>query len=478
MTFAEQSVFGTVGGRKTFSNTFAQVYEGKKYNQHPFDRKIVDGKQINIESKETVIANSDSTLLSCQSSTEMISPYTYDAVITDPPYAGNVNYAELADFFYVWLKITLQNTYSAFAPEYVPKNEEIIENKTRGKSAKDYKKGLAAVFAQAYRQLNHDGVMAFTFHHAETSAWEALLEALCESGYYLEAVYPIQGEAENSMHLMANDAISYDLIHVCRKNDSNEVTTTRAWAGIRQEIRRRAREEARLIESGRYGKESLSAADIAILLIGKCLEQYSRHYGAVVDHEDKPVPIHRALAEIRMMVDQIISHERPLPQELENIDVPSYIFFTTLCRQREIKSDDISKSTRGMMSIDELKKCGLLIKGREKRGRSFEIKQPLERLNDLKEKFQSSAITAQTDLFAETEEAILPADLLLVDCVQLLLGLAEAGENALPWLEKLRGLKPQIRAALQYLQDQNKSYAASANKILGLIDERTLFSKS
>ncbi|OPZ64118.1 MAG: hypothetical protein BWY83_03261 [bacterium ADurb.Bin478] len=371
----------------------------------------------------------------------------------------------------------LKKDYAHFAPEITPKSEEIIENPTRKKTSKDYQDGLCDVFKESHRHLDDDGLLVFTFHHAEDSAWEALLNALCNAGFYIEAVYPIHGESESSLHLMDKDAISYDLIHVCRKRPQTEQVDTRSWAGIRQEIRRRAREEARLIESGRYGKERLSPADITILLIGKCLELYSRHFGGIVDHEDQPVPIHRALAEIRMLVDQILSRERPLPPELETIDIPSYIYFTALCRQREIKSDDISKSMRGMISVEELKKAGLIIKGREKRGRSFEVKQPLERLNELKEKFSRQAVTAQMDLFAESEDAELPGDLLLVDCVHLLLGLAEAGENVLPWLERLRGLRPRLRAALVFLREQNKNFISSIDKILGLVDERTLFSK-
>ena len=58
--------------------------------------------------------------------------------ITDPPYVGNVNYAELADFFYVWVRLGLKNRYPYFAPEYSPKSEEIIENRIRGKSTDDF----------------------------------------------------------------------------------------------------------------------------------------------------------------------------------------------------------------------------------------------------------------------------------------------------------------------------------------------------
>jgi hypothetical protein len=93
---------------------------------------------------------------------------------------------------------------------------------------------------------------------------------------------------------MNNEAISYDLIHVCKKRTA-EAIRSRSWAGVRQEIRQRAREEITLIESGRYGNEKLSPSDVNILLIGKCLELYSKHYGAIVDYQDQPVPLHEAL---------------------------------------------------------------------------------------------------------------------------------------------------------------------------------------
>src|SRR5205823_2057979 len=111
--------------------------------------------------------------------------------------------------------------------------------------------------------------------------------------------------------------------------DPNAPVSQRSWAGIRQAIRQRARDEIRAIESGRYGNEPLSPADVNIILIGKCLELYSKHYGKIVDHEDNPMPLHAALEEIRMLVDQLTSAEQELPSELEDIDPPSYIYLSS-----------------------------------------------------------------------------------------------------------------------------------------------------
>ena len=477
LTFGEQNVYGTISGSKTFTNCWEKIKEGKSYNWETFDREIEDNKQVDIRNSEQIRPTQNEALLLSQSSSSIDTTSLVDEVITDPPYAGNVNYSELADFFYVWLRLGLKDKYPHFSPELTPKAEEVIENKTRGKSAIDFKDGLKAVFDEASRISKEDASLIFTFHHAEDSAWEALLDAVCGAGYFVEAVYPIHGEAENSLHLMNNESISYDLIHVCRKRPKNKTIQTRSWSGIRQEIRQRAREEVRLIESGRYGNEPLSPSDINILLIGKCLELYSKHYSAVIDFEDKPVPLRKALEEIKVLVDQLISKDHPLPTELQDVDTESYIYFTALCTNREISRDDVSKSTRGIIQPSILREKGLLVNGREARGRTFEVKQPLERLNELKQKFHFETLTEQPTLFPLEDRITLPEGILFVDCVHLLLGMVEAGENVLPWMDKLRGFRPQIRAAMEYLSKRNKNFEPAATKIIALMDERTLFTK-
>lgn len=475
MTPCENSVWGMRDIRGTYENMFERVAVGVGHKTEMFDLDLKKGRSIEIKSQET-ISNGVATLHNGDSRQVLESlKQDADIVITDPPYAGNVNYSELADFFYVWLRLGLADKYSAFKPEYAPKSTEIVENRTRGLSDESFRGGIEAVFNKAKAILKDEGVVAFTYHHAEDRKWVDLCDAIFKAGFIIECVYPVHGEKETSLNLQDNDAISYDLIHVCKKRPVGVETEKRSWAGIRQEIRRKAREEATLIQSGRYGNEPLSPADANILLIGKCLELYSRHYGAVVDHEDKPVPLRKALEEIKMMVDQIVTKEEPLPTELADIDIPSYIYFTSLCNRREISGDDLSKSTRGIVETSVLRDCGLLVKGRQKGGRAFEVKRPAERLNDLKSAFKNGMDDKQGNMFGEVVQAVLPKGTIFADCIQLLLGLSESGENLLPWLEKFRGLRPQVRAAMEYMAKRNKNFAPSAQKVLALIDEKTLF---
>ena len=144
---------------------------------------------------------------------------------------------------------------------------------------------------------------------------------------------------------------------------------------------------------------------------------------------------------------------------------------------KEITADELSKGTRGIIETSVLKDCGLVIKGRQNRGRSFEVKLPVERVNELKSKFHDN-ISLQSELFnSEPSAALLPGTN-FVDYVHYLIALAELGENVRPWLEKFSGMRPQIRAALDYLLNHPKvSFKESVRKVLGLMDERTLFTK-
>jgi len=465
-TSCESTVWGADTGMGSFNTYMDAIFKGKEYSQKAWDYyKSGDGNN--------KIANDNlkgRPELLCFSSARLSGSGTYDIVITDPPYAGNVNYSELADYFYVWLRLLLSKTYSHFSPEATPKIEEIIENPTRGKTVKDYEDGLTEVWQKCNQKLIDNGVMVFTFHHAEGSAWESLLESLCNAGFVIEAIYPIHGESESSLHLQDKQAISYDLIHVCKKRNGNGATKKRSWAGVRQEIRKRAREEIQMIEAGRYGSEKLAPADLNIILIGKCLELYSKHYGAIVDHNGEVVPIKQALSAIKMMVEQLVNTQNPLPSELEHIDTISYVYLACLCDRLEIQSDEVSKTVKGLLEVSDLMKAGIMRKGRAKRGRTYEVKNPDERYKDLSALFmKKSRLFDQTVLFPEMEEEKFD-NVALINVVHYLMGLADASENLVPWINEFSPVMPQVRVALEYLKGRNPTFQEPINKILSLVE--------
>jgi putative DNA methylase len=449
ITACESNVWGIVHGYGAFVQNSVKLLEGKQ--------DAVGSKSIDLFSR---------------SATEIPTCPVFH-VITDPPYVGNVNYAELADFFYVWLRLALKESYPHFSPEYTPKLEEIGENSVRKKSRKDFFTDLTAVFHGISEQLPDEGLLTFTFHHTdqEGKVWEGLLEALCEKGFEVIAVYPIHAESETSLHLMNKENISYDLIHVCRKR--NDDPRSRSWAGVRQEVRRKAREELQAIERGRYGNQPLPEPDVRLICIGKCLELYSAHYGKVLDHEHKPLPLHKALQDISAIVDQLVTKDRPLPSELEAVEGLSYVWLRVLAPIRnEVMMDAVSKAARAMqVSLDDLKEAGLVVRGRTGRGRTYEVKQPGQRLGELLAQYQPGLKlrTTQGELFTSEGQTIF-YDIPLVDLIHLVIGLAQAGESVVPWLERYAGLRNQLAAALRYVRDIRADWKEPIGRVLALIE--------
>jgi len=461
-TICEQNVWGTVSGNNTFLSRMEMLETGLEFKQ-----TWPEGK--NESSLDPVPSDIEAILLAVSSAQAAI-PIKPDIIITDPPYVGNVNYAELADFFHVWLRLVLKDNYPCFAPEFTPKGEEIVENRERGKSKADFYAGLSAVFTRMHSELPAHGLLVFTFHHAdqEGTVWEGLLQALCDTGFEIAAIYPVHAEREASLHLMDKENISYDLVHVCRKR--KEDPTSRSWAGIRQEVRRLARSELAAIEAGRYGNKPLPEPDVRLICIGKCLVLYSAHYDKVLDHEGKTYPLHKALQDISSIVDQLVTRERPLPPELEEVDSFTYAWLRLLAEhRREVNVDKISKSTRALqVSTEDLKKAGLIVRGRTGRGRTYEVKQPRERLEDVLDILRTKTGERQEEMF----EGELPSNdqVLLVDLLHALIALSEAGESVLPWIERFDARRSEILAGLRHVRQLRSDWEGAIDRVINVME--------
>ena len=477
-TVAENNVFGLPEiAMGSFRSRFALLIEGIKYRLSCWDFRDSGNKERRKKILTDRLCVSESDLL-CDNSAA-VELQAVDTVITDPPYVGNVNYAELADFYYVWQRLALKDTYTWFAPEYTPKNEEVIENRIRGKSRDDFYNRLTETFHRIHAQLPDDRLLVFTFHHSDQAGtvWEGLLQSLCDTGFEIAAVYPIHAEAESSLHLRDKESVTYDLIHVCRKRRENP--SDRSWAGVRQEVRRRARAELAAIEAGRYGNRPLPEPDVRLVCIGKCLELYSAHYNRVLDHEGHPLPLHQALQDIGAIVDQLVTRERPLPPELEDIDALSYAWLRLLMPVRgEVSVDKVSKGLRAMqVNTEELKRAGLIIRGRTGRGRTYEVKQPRDRLEDARKRLQKAyEQTVQSVLFQD-DPALAPTTAPLVDLLHALIALADAGEPVLPLLERFPSSHAVLRAGCRFLRDERADWATAIDRVLAVIEGTPLFDR-
>jgi putative DNA methylase len=311
LTPVEANCYSTTKGRGAFTAFVELVIEGKEYCRSPFER-IIDGKskqKVTFHTKiEGKIAKNYSdfndganVFLQCGSSESLPVPNSsVDAVITDPPYFGNVMYSELSNFFYVWLRLGLKEKYQEFQPEYVPWKDEIIKNRVQAKGHEEYIKGLVKVFSESNRVLIPDGILVFTFHHSKFAAWEALLEALLESKFYITATYPVRSEMKASTHLYGMENISYDMVFVCRKQAANNGSIR--WSDLRTSVVQAVRKTTRNLKEN---EQSTSTQDLFAIILGKWLQFYSRYYPNVITENSRVNP-DLALSLIEMDITSII----------------------------------------------------------------------------------------------------------------------------------------------------------------------------
>ena len=315
----ENNVWGTKFGRCSFVKCFKKLLKGKIYCERPYElrpstsatKKIyISGDKIRgkiVSSFKDLLENKGNVLLKCQSSENLsdIPDRSIDAIVTDPPYYDNVMYSELADFYYVWLRIALKDKYSFFNSEYCPRTGEIIVNDAQNKGEEYFLQGLTQIFKECKRILKDEGLLVFTFHHRKQEAWAAVLKAVLDSGFNVIAVYPVHSEMQTSFHIHGKKAISYDTIIVCKKSTQRKHPAL--WNELLDEISAYVhRTVGQLLTHYR----TITKDDILVIARGKCLELFSKHYPEV-KKDGENVSVLEALQEINSQI---------IPKLIENLD--------------------------------------------------------------------------------------------------------------------------------------------------------------
>ena len=224
---------------------------------------------------------------------------TVHAVVVDPPYYDNVQYAELSDFFYVWEKRTVGHLYpKLFGTELTDKSTEAVANPARfealdKKHAKDlakadYERKMTRVFAEANRVLREDGVLTVMFTHKKVEAWDTLGQSLIEAGFEIESSWPVHTEFEHSLHQAKKAAAASTILLVCRKRTERREPAW--WDDLQAEVRRVAREKAE-----EFLAAGIEGVDLYISTFGPTLSVISRPwpvYTSEVDSETgEPRPL-------------------------------------------------------------------------------------------------------------------------------------------------------------------------------------------
>ena len=204
-------------------------------------------------------------------------------VVMDPPYYDNVMYAELSDFFYVWLKRTAGHIFpELFRRQLTDKENEAVANpaKFRGEkgaralAGQDYRERMAAIFAECRRVLKPDGIMTLMFTHKATGAWDALTKGLIESGFAITASWPINTESEGGLHIKNKAAAKSTIFLVCRPraNEAREGTDI-YWEDVEPLVARAVRARVDTFRTAGIG-----GVDLYLASFGPALEEFSRHW--------------------------------------------------------------------------------------------------------------------------------------------------------------------------------------------------------
>ena len=221
-----------------------------------------------------------------------------DAVVMDPPYYDNVMYAELSDFFYVWLKRTAGHVFpELFRGHLTDKDNEAVANQARFKGQKgakalagrDYQERMASIFAECRRVLKPEGIMTLMFTHKATGAWDALTKGLMEAGFVITASWPINTEAEGSLHIKKKAAAKSTIFLVCRPRPSpaggdgamvreapaayGEDPSAVYWEDVEPVVARAVRSRV-----GEFQDAGIAGVDLYLASFGPALEEFSRHW--------------------------------------------------------------------------------------------------------------------------------------------------------------------------------------------------------
>lgn len=204
------------------------------------------------------------------------------AFITDPPYYDAVPYADLSDFFYVWLRRSVGELYpTLFRDALSPKQDEAVQLAERNpiyayKTKEHFEAKMMEALSEGRRVTVPSGIGVIVFAHKATAAWETMLKAVIDAGWVVYASWPIDTEMGSRLRAMDSATLSSSVHLVCRPRENADGSVRTAeigdWRGVLAELPRRMHDwMPRLAEEGVVGADAIFAC------LGPALEIFSRY---------------------------------------------------------------------------------------------------------------------------------------------------------------------------------------------------------
>ncbi|MEX2120793.1 MAG: DUF1156 domain-containing protein [Pirellulales bacterium] len=271
------------------------------------------------ESRATAIG--DVNQISAKSLACPVSP----VISTDPPYYDNVPYADLSDFFYVWLRRCLQPVFpELLRTVLVPKSEELVADPFRqgGKEAarQFFERGMGQVFEKmrdttdaqypatiyyAFKQTEDADESAEDADNADgprsSTGWETFLQGLAETGWQIDGTWPIRTEMGNRTRSMASNALASSIVLVCRPRPSDAPLATRKE--FMNALRRELPEALKSLQQG-----NIAPVDLAQAAIGPGMAVFTR-YAKVIETNGLPMAVRAALGIINQVLDEVLAEQ-------------------------------------------------------------------------------------------------------------------------------------------------------------------------
>jgi len=191
---------------------FEVMFNGKKKVTH-----YISGEWIGEKHPDRHDAPMRSIDIRCSSSTEAeLAPCSLDAVFTDPPYFGMVQYGELMQFCYVWLRKLMGGEFPGLELETTRHDDELTGNETAERDIEHFAEGLAAVYSRMAAALKPGAPLAFTYHHNKQEAYLAAAMGILDAGLTCSASLPCPAEMGGSIHIHGTGSSIVDTVFVCR----------------------------------------------------------------------------------------------------------------------------------------------------------------------------------------------------------------------------------------------------------------------
>jgi len=224
----------------------------------------------------------------------------FDAIITDPPYYDNVAYADLSDFFYIWLKRSVGFIHPEhFSSLLTPKKSELVADATRyegdrGRAARVYEEMMAQTFAEAGRVLRPGGLLAIVYAHKTTMGWATLVDALRVAGFTVTEAWPLDTEMGARIRAVDTASLASSIFLVARRREGDG--TGAYETQVRPDLESIVRERVDTLWA-----QGISGADLVIAAVGAGLRAFTR-FARVEYANGEPVPADTFLSEVEGVV--------------------------------------------------------------------------------------------------------------------------------------------------------------------------------